>query len=168
MKKKFILLSLIFISASGAVFADVVTQIDAGIGPGTASQDSWYDFNTFSINTNLQGSWYNSDVGIGVGLHLNTFQNAELFTYKEIGWDFVIASPTNKFLWNIGGGLVTAFYIPTSFHVNMGFQEAFGNYNNRFALREMVSFNMIEEKPSIRIVLFLNYSFNNAETHGRF
>ncbi|GHV75007.1 hypothetical protein AGMMS49940_23090 [Spirochaetia bacterium] len=167
MKRKFILLTLVFIGISVAASADIVTQLDAGLGPGVASQDYWYKPDTYSINTNFQSSWYDADAGIGFGLHLNTFQDMEKLTYKEIGLDFVLASPTNKFLWNVGGGLTTDFYIPNSFHVNIGFQEAFGNSNHRFALREMVSFNMIEDKPSLRLVLFLNYSFNNAAVHGR-
>jgi hypothetical protein len=175
--KKLLALSVLIAAVSVPVFADAVFQLDVGIGAGVAYR---FIFPTLSYDPNLQGVWYSPKSGLGGGFHVNAvlpiFLTAnETDTWPplffDVGGDFVWASRTNKGLWNIGAGLTMLYFFPYGFHMTTGYQWAFGNRNHRFALKPSISVMISQSHGDIWVApkasLSLNYSFNNAQTHGR-
>jgi hypothetical protein len=176
--KKFVALAVLIAALSVPAFADTVFQLDAGAGVGAFFL---YGFPLPAVSTNIQAAWYSSNSRVGGGFHVN----ADFFPLSliigeggnvltlSIGGDFVWASRSNKGLWNIGAGASVWLDVPTPFfiHVTTGYQWAFGNRNHRFALKPSISVVMIPDFKDIEVYPFaslsLNYSFNNAQTHGR-
>lgn len=178
--KKVLALSVLIAAVSVPVFADTVFQLDVGGGPGTLFLGPFIP--CVGVDTNIQGAWYSPMSGIGGGFHANAGVFFMPFGIPvislSIGGDFVLASRTNKGLWNIGAGVrMSPPYGIPSFYVTTGYQWAFGNSNHRFALKPGISVGMaldeasdgagfgLSVRPSVS--LSLNYSFNNAKTHGR-
>jgi hypothetical protein len=186
--KKFLTLSALIAVVSVPIFADTVLQLDAGAGPGVFGIVG-FDYADLGVDMNFQGAWYSSKSGIGGGFHVNAgiffpFDPFETFVgILSVGGDFVLASQTNKGLWNIGVSVDMLLPDPKpGFHVTTGYQWAFGNSNRRFALKPSISVGMMYAiigatgcgggvtyglLPFYSVSLSFNYSFNNAKTHGR-
>jgi hypothetical protein len=169
--KKLLALSVLIAAISVPVFADAVFQLDVGAGVS-------YSFDIIPFpDANLQLAWYSPNSGVGGGFHAKatiaiigsyngSFVEGWPLPLLGIGGDFVWASRSNKGLWNIGAGLT----IPWGFHVTTGYQWAFGNGRHRFALKPSISVDILPFgflNVIYGVSLSLNYSFNNAQTHGR-
>lgn len=143
----FFLVSAVVLSTS--TFADMVFQLDVGIGPGLSL-----------VDTDFQVSWYGSNVPIGVGTHLNTY----LGIAEELGVDFVIGTKSNKQLHSIGVGGLFGYFIPVGVIATYSYQYAFGSKDHRFALKPSISLGyLINDTLTYEVALFLNYSYNNGE-----
>jgi hypothetical protein len=82
----------------------------------------------------------------------------------DIGGDFVLATRSNKGLWNIGAGMTSVLYIPSGFHVTTGYQWAFGKNNHRFGLKPSVTFGMIKGLLHISGALFCNLTIHTVHS----